>query len=258
MFVTTDDGCRLHVVPGSSGKVPIILSNSLGTDVGLWEMQTGPLSAHYSVWRYDTRGHGQSDAPDGDYSIDRLGADLTAVIDATGNKQADLCGISIGGMTALWVAVHAPERVRRLILANTAARIGDRELWNERIRIARTAGMTPLADASMSRWFTERYRSRAPEVVARMHATLAATSVGGYTGCCAALRDADLRSQASRVAAPTLIITGTHDIATPPQAGQWLAGQISGATVIQLDAAHLSNVECAGEFNRAVIGDRHG
>src|ERR1044071_9471928 len=157
MFVTTDDGCRLHVVAGSPGKTPIVLSNSLGTDVGLWDLQVVPFAAHYSVWRYETRGHGLSDAPAGDYSIDPLGAGLIAVIAATGSDRVDLCGISIGGMTALWVALHAPDRVRRLILANTAAKIGHLELWTERIRVAQTEGMAPLADASMGRWFTEAY-----------------------------------------------------------------------------------------------------
>lgn len=258
MFVTTDDGCRLHVVPGAEGKIPIVLSNSLGTDVELWDLQATPFADHYSVWRYDTRGHGQSDAPSGDYSIDRLGADLIAVIDATGSDRVDLCGISIGGVTALWVALREPQRVRRLILANTAAKIGHLELWTERIRVARTDGMAPLAEASMGRWFTEGYRARTPEIVARFQATVAATSVDGYTGCCAALRDADLRSQAANVTSPTLVIAGKHDIATPPQAGRWLAEQIRGARFVELDAAHISNVECAAEFTQAVIGDRHG
>jgi len=258
MFVTTDDGCRLHVVPGLPGKMPIVLSNSLGTDVGLWDLQVAPFAARYSIWRYDTRGHGLSDAPSGDYSIDRLGADLIAVIDATGGDPVDLCGISIGGMTALWVALHAPHRVRRLILANTAAKIGHLELWTERIRVARTEGMAPLAEASMGRWFTEGYRVHSPEIVARFQATVASTSVVGYTGCCAALRDADLRTRAANVTRPTLVIAGKHDIATPPQAGRWLAEHIRGARFIELDAAHISNVECAGEFNQAVIGDHHG
>jgi 3-oxoadipate enol-lactonase len=258
MFVTTDDGCRLHVVPGSPDKTPIVLSNSLGTDVGLWDLQVEPFATHYSVWRYDTRGHGRSDAPPGEYSIDRLGADLIAVMDVTGGNRVDLCGISIGGLTALWVALHAPDRVRRLILANTAAKIGHVELWTERIHVAQTEGMAALADASMGRWFTDGYRAREPETVDRFRATVAATSVVGYTGCCAALRDADLRTQASNVTRPTLVIAGRHDIATPPEAGRWLAERIPGARFAELDAAHISNVECAAAFNHAVIGDVHG
>src|SRR6188508_2314538 len=141
MFVTTDDGVRLHVITGTGDGVPLVLSNSLGTDTGLWSAQVDALSTSRPVWRYDTRGHGQSGAPATDYSLDRLGNDLLSVINATGAARADICGISIGGMTALWAAVHAPHRVRRVILANTAARIGNDGLWAERIRGARTDGM---------------------------------------------------------------------------------------------------------------------
>lgn len=252
MFVTTDDGVRLHVIAGTRDGVPMVLSNSLGTDIGLWGAQADALAQSHSVWRYDTRGHGQSDAPAAEYSLDRLGKDLLAVIDASGAERADICGISIGGMTALWAAVHAPHRVRRVILANTAARIGNDGLWAERIRVARTDGMGVLADASMVRWFTEGFRAQHPEVVARLRKTFAATSVDGYVGCCAALRDADLHPVAGRVACPALIVTGRHDPSTPPADGRWLADQIRGARVVELDAAHLSNVERAGDFNVAV------
>jgi len=252
MFVTTDDGARLHVIAGTGGGVPLVLSNSLGTDTGLWSAQVDVLAESRSVWRYDTRGHGRSDAPAAEYSLDRLGNDLLAVIDASGAERADICGISIGGMTALWAAVHAPHRVRRVILANTAAHIGNDALWAERIRGARIDGMEVLADASMVRWFTEGFRARHADVVARLRKTFAATSVDGYVGCCAALRDADLRDESGRVACPALIVTGRHDPATPPADGRWLGDQIRGARVVELDAAHLSNVERATEFNVVV------
>ena len=240
------------MIAGTGGGVPLVLSNSLGTDTGLWNAQADALAQSHSVWRYDTRGHGKSGAPAVDYSIDRLGKDLLAAIDATGAERADICGISIGGMTALWAAIHAPHRVRRVILANTAARIGNDGLWAERIRGARTDGMGVLADASMVRWLTEGFRARHPDVVARLRKTFEATSVDGYVGCCAALRDADLRAVAKRVTCPTLIVTGRHDPATPPADGRWLGEQIPGACVVDLDAAHLSNVEQAGDFNVAV------
>lgn len=252
MFVTTQDGVQLHVAAGSGDGVPLVLSNSLGTDTGLWAAQVGALSPEHSLWRYDTRGHGRSDAPAAEYSLDRLGRDLLAVIDATGAERADVCGISIGGMTALWAAVHAPHRIRRVVLANTAARIGNDALWAERIRAARLDGMKLLAEASMVRWLTEGFRARHPDVVARLRQTFEATSVDGYVGCCASLRDADLRPVASRVAVPTLIVTGRHDPSTPPADGRWLGDQIRGARVVDLDAAHLSNVEQADDFNNAV------
>lgn len=253
MFVTTDDNCRLHVIPGSSGSQPMVLSNSLGTDHSLWDFQVPSFSRGRAVWRYDTRGHGDSDKPQGDYSIDRLGKDLVAIIDATGAGPVDLCGVSIGGMTALWVAVHAPDRVRRVVLANTAARIGDVDMWSARIRTVRTAGLGALADATMTRWFTPEFRAARPEVVARFHSTIAQAHPDGYAGCCAALRDADLRALVSQVACPALVVTGRHDPATPPAQGRWLAEQIAGARLVELDAAHLANVERSAEFNAAVL-----
>ena len=232
----------------------MVLSNSLGTDRSLWDSQVEPLSRLHSVWRYDTRGHGNSDAPEGEYSIERLGKDLLTVIDATGASRVDLCGVSIGGITALWVALHAPDRVRRIVLANTAAKIGDESMWSARIATARTVGLGALADATMTRWFTPAFRAASPEVVARFHTTIARTNASGYAGCCAALRDADLRAFVPQVACPTLVVTGRYDPATPPEQGRWLAEQISGAQLVEFDTAHLSNVERPDEFNAAVLG----
>lgn len=251
MFITTDDGTRLHAIGTASSGVPIVFSNSLGTDVSLWDTQLSDFSDH-AVWRYDTRGHGLSDAPRGDYSIERLGKDLLAVIDATGARQADVCGVSIGGITALWAAIHAPRRVRRIVLANTAARIGGTTIWNDRIASARANGLGGLAEASMQRWFTERFRNRAPGVIARFRTVLEQTNVDGYVGCCAALRDADLRSRAVEVVCPTLVVTGTHDPTTPPPLGRWLAGAITGAQIVEFNCGHLANVESASEFNAVV------
>lgn len=253
MFVTTDDGCRLSVSPGTPATIPMVLSNSLGTDRSLWDSQLEPFGRAHSVWRYDTRGHGESDAPEGEYSIERLGKDLLAIIDATSAARVDLCGVSIGGMTALWVAQHAPDRVRRIVLANTAAKIGDLATWSARINTAQAEGMNGIADATMMRWFTPEFRTARPDVVGRFHSTIARTRSQGYAGCCAALRDADLRDLTSTVTCPTLVVTGRHDPATPPEQGQWLADQIPGAQLVEFDAAHLSNVERPDEFNAAVL-----
>ncbi len=250
MFITTDDGIRLHTMATGASAVPLVLSNSLGTDVSLWDTQMADFSDR-AVWRYDTRGHGRSDAPSSDYSIERLGQDLLAVIDATGAAQADVCGVSIGGITALWVAIHAPHRMRRVVLANTAARIGDMTIWNDRIAAARANGLAALSEASMQRWFTEAFRTRAPGVIARFRSVLEQTNVDGYAGCCAALRDADLRTRAAEVRCPTLVVTGTHDPTTPPPLGRWLAETISGAHIVECNCGHLANVESAGEFNAA-------
>jgi 3-oxoadipate enol-lactonase len=254
MHVTADDGCRLFVVnDGDATCAPLILLNSLGTDVGLWDAQIGDFASHFHVWRYDTRGHGRSDVAAGDYTIERLGRDVLALMDHADIVRAHLCGISIGGLTALWIATHAPDRVDRVVLANTAARIGHVPMWNERIALVRGEGVAALADATMARWFSAAFRARAPHIVERIRRTFVSIDSTGYVGCCAALRDADLRSDAPRTAAPTLVVTGTDDPATPPADGRWLSEHIAGAQQVELLAAHLSNVECAADFNHAVL-----
>lgn len=254
MHVTTDDGCRLFVIAnGESTGAPIILLNSLGTDLHLWDAQADEFARHLRVLRYDTRGHGRSDVPAGDYTIERLGRDVLALMDHSAIARAHLCGLSIGGLTALWIATHAPERVDRLVLANTAARIGHVPMWEERIGTVRRGGVAALADATMTRWFTEAFRTREAQTVDRIRRTFVAVNGDGYIGCCAALRDADLRRDAPRTRAETLVITGTHDPATPPAVGRWLSEHIAGARYVELPAAHLSNVECAADFNRAVL-----
>lgn len=251
---TTDDGCRIaYALSGPETAPPLVLSNSLGTDRGLWAGQIDAFSQRHRVLAYDTRGHGASDAPDGEYSLDRLGRDVVSLMDHAGLAPADVAGVSIGGITALWLGVHAPGLVRRLVLVNTAARIGSVPFWNERMRLVGANGVSSLAEVTMERWFTPAFRRAEPATVARMRATLVGVPMAGYLGCCAALRDADLRSGAGAVVAPTLVVTGVHDAATPPADGAWLAAAIAGAKHIGLEAAHLSNVECAAAFTAAVL-----
>ena len=252
-FHETDDGCRLaYEVAGLPDAPALVLSNSLGTSRTMWDWQMDRLADRFRVLRYDTRGHGESDAPDATYTIDRLGRDALSLMDAVGITCADVCGVSLGGMTALWLGVHAPERVNRLVLANTGARIGSNDMWNERIRGVTTEGLEVLADSIMARWLTAAFRAAEPQVVERLRTALCRTPVAGYVGCCAALRDADLRDAAAGVRAPCLVVTGVHDVATPPALGTWLVEHLSGAAIVTLDAAHLSNIERAPQFNDAV------
>jgi 3-oxoadipate enol-lactonase len=164
-----------------------------------------------------------------------------------------VAGVSIGGLTALWLGVRAPERVRRLVLANTAARIGSLTMWTDRMRMVESQGVAPLAEATMERWFTAAFRAAHTATVSRIRTTFVATPAAGYLGCCAALRDADLRPEAGRVRAPTLVITGTHDPATLAADGAWLAATIAGSELVELDAAHLSNIERARDFTDAMV-----
>ena len=252
-FHIADDGCRLAFsIEGAAYAPVVVLSNSLGTTLSLWHRQMPALTGRYRVLRYDTRGHGESDAPDDGYTIDRLGRDVLSLMDGIGIPRADVCGISLGGMTALWLGVHAPERVGRLVLANTAARIGSVELWNERIDVARTRGMQTLADGSMERWFTKPFREAEPDTIECLRSTMSGMPVAGYVGCCEALRDADLRSVTRDVHARCLVVTGRHDPSTPHAAGLWLSETIPAATLVTFDCAHLSNVERSQEFNHAV------
>lgn len=253
MHVTVD-GCRLSFsVTGAEQAPPLLLLHSLGTTTALWDEQIAPLSRTHRVIRCDTRGHGDSAAPPGDYTLDRLGHDALAVLDAAGASRAHVCGVSLGGVTALWLARYAPQRVVRIVCANTGARVGTRELWQQRIQAAREHGMPALAEATLQRWFTERFRRSAPATVERFRSMVSACPVAGYTGCCAVLRDADLRDEIHRIAAPTLVVTGTHDRATPPSLGEGIRTAVAGARAVELDAAHIANVEQPGAFNAAVM-----
>lgn len=244
----------LHYELEGPDDTPILaLSNSLGTDLSMWAVQMPVLLAHFRVLRYDTRGHGQSGVPTGDYSLEQLGGDVIGLLDHLNIHRAHFCGISMGGLTGMWLGVHHPERIGRLVLANTAARIGSGESWQARIDAVRSGGMAALAPAIIERWYTPGYRSRCAAAVAPFQEALAATSADGYASCCAALRDADLRVALPRVALPTLVIAGTHDNSTPAADGRAVAAQIEGARYVELDAAHISNQEQAGAFSAAVL-----
>ncbi len=245
---------RLHYkVEGREDAPVLVLSNSLGTDLSMWAPQIPALLAHFRVLRYDTRGHGASDAPAGDYTIDQLGGDVVSLLDHLNIHRAHFCGISMGGLTGMWLAVHRPDRLARLVLANTSAKIGSGQSWDARIGAVRADGMQKLAPTIIARWYTEGYLHHAADAVEPMRDALATTSADGYAACCAAIRDADLRADLSRIAASTLLIVGTHDVSTPPADGRATAEGISGAQIVALDAAHISNQEQAGAFTTAVL-----
>jgi 3-oxoadipate enol-lactonase len=231
----------------------LLLSNSLGTDTRLWAPQLAAFSARFRVLCYDSRGHGASDAPNGAYSIERLARDVVELLDALGLERVNFCGLSQGGMVGQWLGAYAAGRIDRLVLANTAAYLGPASAWQERIDRVLEAGMSAVVTGVLERWFTPAFAARAPERVAALRAVLMSTPPVGYAGCCAALRDLDLRGSARSVSAPTLIVAGAFDPATPPERAAELAGEIPAAEVVTLDAAHLSNVEQPESFNRVVL-----
>lgn len=247
------DGARIHYRFDGPDEAPVLLlSNSLGTDLGLWDPQMPVFARGFRVLRYDARGHGASSATPGPYTIAGLARDAIALLDGLGIGSAHFCGLSLGGMVGMWLGVHAPGRVRKLVLCNTAARIGPPELWNARIDAVRKGGMEAIAAAVIERWFTPATRERAPEAVARVRQVLEATPAEGYTASCAAVRDMDQRAAIAAITAPTLVIAGSHDVATPPADGRFLAERIAGARYVELETAHLSNIEAAQRFTETV------
>ncbi|MDQ0315716.1 3-oxoadipate enol-lactonase [Amorphus orientalis] len=252
--ITTDDGVKLNVrLDGDPGKPSVLLSNSLGTDLGMWDGQIEILTRHFQVIRYDPRGHGESEGPDGDYTISRLGRDAVCVLKGIGIERAAVCGVSMGGMIGMWLGAHAPERVTRLALCNTAAKLGPPDMWQTRIGTVRSHGMAAIADQVVARWFTEPFQARAPETVDRIRAMLLSTSPAGYTGCCAAIRDMDQTRDLRRISAPVLVVAGADDPATPPEQGEAIAAAVSGAELdVFPECAHLSNIEQEARFNDRV------
>ena len=231
----------------------VVLSNSLGTTLAMWEPQLPALTERFRVLRYDQRGHGGSASPPGPYRFDELGRDVVELLDRLGLERVSFCGVSMGGMTGMWLGANARERVDRLVLSCTSAGFGDPATWEERAELVRREGTQALVDATMGRWFTAGFRAERPDVVRRFAAELAATDDEGYAGCCAALRDWDFAARLPEIAAPTLVVAGAQDPSTPPEHGRAIADAVPGARLLVLDAAHLANVERADEWNAAAL-----
>ena len=252
-FLQHDDVRLYFEYEPSSSRPVLLLSNSLGTDLSMWSTQMPAFAEHFSVLRYDARGHGRSSTPEGPYSIEVLASDVLALLDALALPRVRFCGLSMGGMVGQWLAVHAPERLDRLVLSNTAAKIGNAEGWNERISAVLTGGMAAVVPAVLERWYTAAFRKRSPEVVRATEGTLLASNPSGYAASCAAVRDMDLRPYVSNISTPSLIIYGLEDPVTPPEEAHWLARHIAGSRELALPAAHLANIEAADEFTTGVL-----
>ena len=243
-----------HVELDGQASAPVLmLSNSLGTNLAMWDPQMPELTKRFHVVRYDSRGHGQSAAPEGPYSIAQLGRDALAIMDDLGFERVHWLGLSKGGMVGQWLLTHAPHRIDRAVLANTAAQAGSPDVWNERIRTVGASGMDAVASAVVQRWFTPDFQKRDPAAVERILAMLQSTPPQGYVACCSAVRDMDQREAIRAVERPVLVIVGSADPATPPEAGALIAEHIAGAELVTLEAAHLSNIEQPEAFTRSVV-----
>ena len=253
--MTKEDATGLNYrLEGPEDAPVLVLSNSLGTTLEMWDDQSPALREHFRVLRYDTRGHGGSPAPPGPYAIDELGRDVLSLLDHLGVERASFCGLSIGGMTGMWLASEAPERIERLVLCCTSALLGPKSVWDERIETATERGMTALVDGVIERWFTPGFRLDNPEPVEKMARTLRGTDPEGYAGCCAAIRDMDLRDRLPSIRSPTLVVSGADDPATPPDHGRFIADAVPGARFeLVPEAAHIANVEQPETVTRLIL-----
>jgi 3-oxoadipate enol-lactonase len=242
--IKTDDGCDIHVeVEGPHNAPVLMLSNSLGTNLRMWDHQVAPWCRHFRLVRYDRRGHGQSSVPKGPYTMERLGRDVLAVIDTLNIAKINWCGLSMGGMVGQWLGAHAPDRVDKLVLSNTSSFFSDKSIWEGRLKTVRDKGLAAIVDANMERWFTKEFRERNPQAIARMREMFLATKADGYIGCGEAIRDMDHRPLLAKINAPTLVIAGKHDPATTLEANEFICEHVPNADIAVLDTAHIANVE---------------
>jgi 3-oxoadipate enol-lactonase len=238
-----------YALDGAADGPVVVFANPMGAALGIWEPQLEALDG-FRVLRYDHRGQGSSEVTPGPYSMRVLADDLVSLLDERGIAKVSLCGLSLGGAVAMYFAVSHPDRLDRLVLACTSARFGEPEPWLERAATVRRAGIGPLIDAVLARWFAP---GSAPEIVAAARAQLETTPVEGYAACCEALADWDFRTHLGNIRAPTLVIAGAEDNATPLDHAELIAEGI-GAPLVAIDgAAHLASVEQPAAFNAALI-----
>ncbi|MCX7164230.1 MAG: 3-oxoadipate enol-lactonase [Rhodocyclales bacterium] len=242
-----------YLVEGSGPWVTF--SHSLTTDLSMWDGLAAALKGNYTVLRYDTRGHGGSSAPAGAYSFEQLVADVTGLLDALKVGRTHFVGLSLGGMIGQHMALLAPQRLNKLVIANSVSRIPPEAaaMWDQRIAQARAEGTGAMAAATLVRWFTPPFRTAHPDVMTRIAALIAATPVDGYAGCGEAIRQLDVTDQLRAVTSPTLVIVGADDPGTPPAASEIIANAIPGARLeVIASASHLSCIEQPEIFNRLV------
>jgi 3-oxoadipate enol-lactonase len=249
------DGAKLNAQVEGPERAPVLmLCNSLGTDLHMWDDQVEAITGRFRLVRYDRRGHGKSEAPKGPYNMEMLARDALAVMDGMGVQKVNWCGLSMGGMVGMWLGANAPQRIEQLVLSNTSAHMADKQIWNERFKTLRTGGTAAIADGTMERWFTKGFRERAPQAVARLKQMVLDTPVEGYIGCGEAVRDMDHREIIRKITAPTLVIAGRHDPATTVEAGEFLRDRIPSAKLAVLEAAHIANVEQPQAYTDTLLG----
>lgn len=243
-----------YEVAGSGPWVALV--HALACDLSLWDEQVASLAQHFSVLRFDARGHGGSGAPAGAYTLEQMAGDAIGLLDALGIERTHLVGLSMGGMIAQHVALQAPRRLRSLVLCSTTSRYPPEAMavWQERIRAVSEQGVEPQVEPTLARWFTEAYRRSHPEVMARIGALIRATPAAGYLGCCHAIPRIDTTARLRDIDVPTLVLVGDQDAGTPPSMARAIHEAIAGSRLETIPgASHLANVERAGIFNRILL-----
>lgn len=230
----------------------LVLSHSLGTTLEMWQPQMATLTAHFRVLRYNIRGHGATPLPGEQLTLERLGRDVIELLDMMQVEKALFCGLSLGGLTGMWLNRYCPQRFRRMVVANTAARIGTEEGWLQRARQIRNDGLSVVASTASSRWFTPGYSRTFQPQVSRLIMQLAQSDPLGYAACCDALATADLRTEVRHMSVPLLVIAGEQDPVTTTEDARWLVSHVRGAQLALLPASHLSSVACPQAFSDLV------
>ena len=242
-------------VDGAEGTETVVLSNSLGSTPAMWDPQFPALASRFQVVRYDHRGHGRSPVPAGPYELADLGADVIAMLDRLSLERVHWCGLSLGGMVGMWMAINAPERIDRLVLCCTSARLGPPQMWVDRAATVRAHGVEAIADAGIERWLSPGFIEREPEVAAGIRAMLAATPAEGYAACCGVIERMDQVPQLGEIRAPTLVIAAADDPATPPEHGELIARSVPGARLeIVQGARHLATIEQPEAMTELILG----
>ncbi|BAF89456.1 alpha/beta hydrolase [Azorhizobium caulinodans ORS 571] len=240
-------------VQGPEGAPPLVLAHSLGTTLELFDAVTPLLASRFRVVRYDLRGHGESTAPDAVHGMGDLGRDFINLVEGLKLGPVHFCGLSLGGMVGQWLAIHAPKRLKRIVLSNTTAYAGPPRIWEARIKAVRRTGTDHIADAVIDSWFSSGVKARMPDTVARVREMIAATPAVGYAATSCAMRDMDFRAALHKVTTPTLVIVSDEDRSTPPEWGEAVAQGIPGAQLARLPGGHLSCLEQPEAFAKTVL-----
>ena len=247
----TDVQVRYEWAGPENGPV-LVFSNSLGTNLEMWDPQMAELSRTHRILRYDMRGHGRSSVTPGPYTIPQLAGDVIGLLDGLGIEKADFCGLSMSGMIGMELARRAAHRMRKVVVCNTAPKLGSVAAWNTRIQTVQTGGMKAVADGVIERWFTPEFRAASPSLVQSTKQMLLDTPAEGYAACCGAIRDMDGSGWIAEIRVPMLIIHGARDPVTAPDDGEKMAKTIPGAQLVELPVAHMSNIEAAAAFTMAL------